>query len=86
MRYVLQVIGLLLRASAAVLAAYGVVQIFDSHPFLGVGAIIASLALMVGGTELRSQSARRADLTDALYMSGDDMLGYRSHINRRHNG
>ncbi len=64
-------------------AAWGVVLLFDGHPFVGILALVGALALIIAGTALREHS-RRADLSDALYISGDDMIGYRSQIRRRH--
>ena len=83
MRFALGVLSLVMRGGAAVVTALGVVLLVDGHPLQGVGAIAAALALMIGGTALRERPAMRRGLSDALYMSGDDMIGYRSRITRR---
>lgn len=86
MRMVRGLAGLLLRVASVIAALWGVSQLFDGRPALGAGAIVGAIALMIAGTELRSRHARRADLTDALYLAGDDMFGYKSHLDRRHGG
>lgn len=75
--------GLVLRAGAVISVLWGIVQLFDGRPAVGVAGIAGAFVLMIAGTALRSRHARRADLTDALYTAGDDMLGYRSHLTRR---
>ena len=86
MRVLLMLVGLILRAAAAVVAVAGVLRIFDAHPYQGVAIIIAAIGLMIAGTELRSSRYRRADLSDALYIGSEDLIGYRSHVMRRHKG
>jgi hypothetical protein len=83
MRFFRSLVGVALRAAGAITALWGVVLLFDGRPVLGVAAILGALGLTVAGSWLQAHPGR-ADLSNALYISGDDMIGYRSHILRRH--
>lgn len=85
MRFLRSLAGLVVRLAGALAAVWGVVLLFDGHPWLGVLSIIGAFVVSVAGASLQSHG-RRADLSNALYMAGDDMIGYRSHILRRHRG
>lgn len=85
MRFVRGFASLVLRGGAALAAAWAVVMLFDGRRALGILSLVAAFVAMIAGTALRERGIR-ADLSDALYTSGDDMLGYRSHLRRRHRG